>query len=156
MNVLRWLFSVRRRHRFGVRRYEKGGMGVRIVTLVLMLVICGAALGLEAWGLSMFGENILIGILLLILAALFVIAGSEFCLVYAITAIRMYVRGKAEKAARRADAQQTPDGEERQAPQDGAAPRAYSGFDLFLFFLGLLLAVGNIAAAILIGVTWFS
>ena len=36
-----------------------------------------------------------------------------------------------------------------QEKPEGEGPCPYCGFDLFLFFLGLLLAVGNIAAAIL-------
>lgn len=154
MNLMRWLFSVRHRHSAGIRRYERGGAGVRTVTLILMLVLCGAALGLEAFGLSMFGENLLAGILLLIAAAGFVIAASEFCLVYAVTAARMLMRAAAERAARRAEERQAADGEEPR--EDGEAPRTYRAFDLILLLLGLLLAVGVLVAAVVIGVKWFS
>ena len=81
MNFFRWLFSARRRHRAGIRRYEKGGAGVRVLTLFFMLLFCGIAIGLELWSFSAGKENLLVGILVFILAVIFCIAAAEFCLI---------------------------------------------------------------------------
>lgn len=155
--MLRWFFSVRGRHHGGIRRYEKGGTGVRIVTLILMLALCGASFALEWWAFSFFAKNILVGILLLILAAAFVFGSAEFCTVYAVTAFRMFFWGTAEKLARKADAQGAEDrGEAEERTGEEKRARSHRGFDMFLFVLGLLLAVGVVIGAFVLGGLFFA
>lgn len=47
MKFLGWLFSISSRHYRDIRRYEKGGMGARIFSIIISLLFIGAALGVE-------------------------------------------------------------------------------------------------------------
>ena len=103
MKFFRWIFSASQRHYHGIRRYEKGGTGIRIFTLFLMLAFSAAALALEWWSISLLAENFLVGLLAFIfLAVVFCLAAAEFSLVYALVAFRMFFWGVAERAAYRA------------------------------------------------------
>ena len=150
--MLRWFFSVKHRHHGGIRRYEKGGAGIRVVTLLLMLALCGASLALVWWACSFFAKSILVGILLLILAAAFVFGSAEFCTVYAVTAFRMFFWGTAEALAQKAE---DPVASAEQA-EEGDRPRSRRGFDMFLFVFGLLLAIGVVGGAVAVAIVQFA
>lgn len=163
MNFFRWLFSVRSRHRAGIRRYEKGGAGVRVLTLFFMLLFCGIAIGLELWSFSAGKENLLVGILVFILAVIFCIAAAEFCLNYAITAIRMFVWGVVDKAAYREQQRRLAEaaaaggmgaeGAGAEGAGEAQPPKTHRAFDMLLFLLGLVLAIGIIIAFIVVALT---
>ena len=163
MNFFRWLFSVRRRHRAGIRRYEKGGAGVRVLTLFFMLLFCGIAIGLELWSFSAGKENLLVGILVFILAVIFCIAAAEFCLNYAITAIRRFVWGVVDKAAYREQQRRLAEaaaaggmgaeGAGAEGAGEAQPPKTHRAFDMLLFLLGLVLAIGIIIAFIVVALT---
>lgn len=163
MKVLGWLFSASQRHYHGIRRYEKGGTGIRIFTLFLMLAFSAAALALEWWSISLLAENFLVGLLAFIfLAVVFCLAAAEFSLVYALVAFRMFFWGVAERAAYRAAKKRA---KEQAAQPDTAqalpadapaqeAPKTHRAFDMFLFLFGLALSVGIIIAFIACFVAW--
>ena len=82
MKFLGWLFSISSRHYRDIRRYEKGGMGARIFSIIISLLFIGAALGVEylfitsiftagslGGGLAKFFALILIGALITHLSA---------------------------------------------------------------------------------------
>ena len=158
MDFFRWLFSAGRRHRAGIRRYEKGGAGVRVLTLFFMLLFCGIAIGLELWSFSAGKENLLVGILVFILAVIFCIAAAEFCLIYAITAIRMFVWGVVDKAAYREQQRRLAEaaaagGMGAEGAGEVQPPKTHRAFDMLLFLLGLVLAIGIIIAFIVVALT---
>ena len=158
MDFFRWLFSAGRRHRAGIRRYEKGGAGVRVLTLFFMLLFCGIAIGLELWSFSAGKENLLVGILVFILAVTFCIAAAEFCLIYAVTAIRMFVWGVVDKAAYREQQRRLAEaaaagGMGAEGAGEAQPPKTHRAFDMLLFLLGLVLAIGIIIAFIVVALT---
>ncbi len=145
MNFFRWFFSVKTRHRAGIRRYEKGGAGMRIVTIVVILAAVGAALGLEIWAGSVFENSVIGGIAVFILAIVFAIAAMELGLVYAVVAIRMFLWGVVSRAAA------------REAEQNGTEPAAedkktHRALDMVVFLIGLAVALGTIIAFIAVAV----
>lgn len=173
MKFFRWIFSVSQRHRRGIRRYEKGGAGVRIFTLILMLILAGAALALEWWSISLFEENILVGVLaFVLLACTFCLGTIEFSFVYATVAFRMFFWGVAQRAAYRAakqrsqaassgtNAAQTSPADTTETESLSAdstvqeAPKTHRAFDMFLFLFGLILGIGIIVAFIACFVVW--
>lgn len=173
MKVLGWLLSASQRHYHGIRRYEKGGTGIRILTLFLMLAFSAAALALEWWSISLLAENFLVGLLAFIfLAVVFCLAAAEFSLVYALVAFRMFFWGVAERAAYRAakkrsqaassgtNAAQTSPADTTEAELLSAgstvqeAPKTHRAFDMFLFLFGLVLGIGIIVAFIACFVVW--
>lgn len=166
MKFFRWIFSASQRHYHGIRRYEKGGTGIRILTLFLMLTFSAAALALEWWSISLFEENFLVGLLAFIfLAVVFCLAAAEFSLVYALVAFRMFFWGVAERAACRAAKKRAKEQAAQAAQPDTAqalpadastqeAPKTHRAFDMFLFLFGLALSVGIIIAFIACFVAW--
>ena len=78
MKFLSMLFSLERRHRFGVRAFQKGGVGIRLVTLLMYAVFFGGTLGLEYWAISVMLSGEAVGVLLFILALLVGLAAFEF------------------------------------------------------------------------------
>lgn len=166
MKFFRWIFSVSQRHRRGIRRYEKGGAGVRIFTLILMLAFSAAALALEWWSISLLAENILVGVLaFVLLACTFCLGTVEFSFVYATVAFRMFFWGVAERAAYRAAKKRAKEQAAQAAQPDTAqalpadapaqeAPKTHRAFDMFLFLFGLALSVGIIIAFIACFVAW--
>lgn len=176
MKFLAWLFNVTNRHRGGIRRYERGGALIRLITLVLMLALCAATIGVEWWATGLWTTNFIAGVLAFILAVILCIATAEFCFIYALTAIRMFLWGVAERAAHNADVRRarraaetdkTADaddpfaaetGAEEPAPQaqqePAAPPKTHRAFDMFIFVAGLICAVGIFVALIACAVTW--
>ena len=82
MNFLSWLFSLERRHRFGVRAFAKGGAGIRVFTMLMYAVLFCAALGLEYLAISNMLSGEVLGVLILILAILVGLAAVEYCSSY--------------------------------------------------------------------------
>ena len=153
--MLKWLFSVSARHHGGIRRYERGGGGVRALTAFLMLAFVAASLGLEWFSFSLLSEQFAVGILLFIVAICFVIATAEFCLVYAITGFRMFfwgvvVRLADRKGKRRRRSQEAEEAEEE---EEEAPTRSHCLSDMLIFLLGLVCSIGVVIAAVALGVT---
>lgn len=159
MKLLSWLFGVSRRHYAGIRRYEKGGAGVRILTVVVSLLFIAAALGLEYWLFSSLsnegalgggGKRLLalfgIGILFVATAA----ATLEYCAVYCVTAFRMAAWGVALSLAKRKEIAEKKHIENAETELN-AAPfeqGRFKGADIFIGILQLVFIVGLIAGAI--------
>ena len=92
MKFLSMLFSLERRHRFGVRAFQKGGVGIRLATLLMYAVFFGGTLGLEYWAISVMLSGEAVGVLLFILALLVGLAAFEFCASYSYVGFRMFFR----------------------------------------------------------------
>ncbi len=161
MRLLKWFFSVRQRHRGGIRRYEKGGAGVRIFTLILLFVFAGGTLALEWWGFSLAEKSFLVSLLVIILLSIpFLWATVEFGGVYAVTAMRMFVWGVADRAARRAEQRDVQyvqyEGQiypvQGAQPPAGQAPKTHRALDMVVFLLCLAVAVGILIAYIVVAV----
>ena len=148
--MLRWFFSVRSRHHAGIRRYEKGGAGVRIFTLALVVVLAGAVLGVEYWGFSLLQDNFLVGLLALIFLSLPLLVGTvELGGVYAVTAIKMFIYGCAERASQReAQAQ----GDMLQPQRDEA--KTHRALDMVVFVCCLVVAIGIVVAYVVCLTLW--
>ena len=110
MRFFVWLFSVRSRHYRDTRRYENGGVGARIFSIIISLFFIGIALGAEYWFLSSLmtegslGGGIAKFFALILIGCLFVaafIAALEYCGVYAFTAFAMAITGIVYKAEKR-------------------------------------------------------
>ena len=99
MKFLSMLFSLERRHRFGVRAFQKGGVGIRLVTLLMYAVFFGGTLGLEYWAISVMLSGEAVGVLLFILALLVGLAALEFCASYSYVGFRMFFSGCVGKLA---------------------------------------------------------
>lgn len=160
MRFLLWLFDASRRHYGGIRRYEKGGTGVRILTLILSLLFLGVTLGLEYWLLSSLHNNSAFGggvgkvVVLFFIGLLFVafaVATLEFCAVYAFTAFRMAAWGMALTVAKRRQILARKKGEstEPEVQADPAKEEKYKVFDIIqgvLQIVFILALIGGVAA----------
>ena len=124
MKFFRWLFSVKVRHRSGITRYERGGAGVRMLTVAVLLLFAGAAIGLEIWSFSLLSAGNMLCILTFILAAGLVIASEEYAVVYSFAGFKMFARGVIDRNTA------APSGE-----------RARCGGDLFVGIFCLLAAI---------------
>ena len=110
MRFLGWLFSVGSRHYRDMRRYERGGVGARIFSIIISLLFIAASLGLEYWFLSSImtggslGGGIAKVVALIFIGIFFVatfITALEFCVVYAFTAFKMAIMGVVYSAEKR-------------------------------------------------------
>ncbi len=166
MRFLSWLFGASRRHYAGIRRYEKGGAGIRVVTVVVSLLFIAVALGLEYWLFSsLSNENSLggggqrlfalfgIGILFVATAA----ATLEYCAVYCVTAFRMAAWGVALSLAKRKEIAEKKHIENAEAEWNATPLEQgrFKGADIFIgilqivFIAGLLAGVVGVAALLL-------
>lgn len=146
MKLLNWIFNVKARHRSGIRRYEKGKVGARVWTVIEMLILVGATVGLEIWCLGLYEQNFIAGIACTILLIAVAEAAIETCGVYCYVGFRMAAVGAvltvANKIEERASGQKY--------DRENQAVKTYKAFDVFIGALGLLLAIGTIAAIIII------
>lgn len=158
MKFLAWVFSVSQRHYREIRRYEKGGTGIRVFTIVFSLVLIAACLGLEYWffsylydggtsdGLGKLAALLGIGILFVAVAVYTV----EYFGVFSFTAFRMAIWGMAFSAAKRKEIlerKKLADTYEEQ-PETGVETGRYKAFDIVIGILLLLFVIALIVAII--------
>ena len=163
MQFLSWLFSVPSRHYRDMRRYEKGGVGARIFSIIISLIFIGITLGVEYWFFSSLmtagslGGGIAKFFALLFIGCLFVaalIAAFEYCAVYAFTAFAMAIMGvvyKAEKRKAVLDKNQKKI-ENLEAELAITPSLKYKKLDIFVGIFQILLAVGLIVGIIIVAV----
>ena len=139
MKFLGWLFSLERRHRFGVRAYERGGAGIRLLTLLMYVVLFGGTLGLEYWAISTMLSGQISGVLVLILAIIVGLAAVEYCLSYSFVGFRMFFKGCVGRLAYRANvAEGVPD----------EKPVTHRALDMVVAVAGIIFALAVIFAFI--------
>ncbi len=86
--VFGWIFGVRRRYAWEIRRYEKGGLGRRVFAIILSLFFLGATAGLEYWfnlhfmGVLVSEANLVVTILIGVIAVAVMLATIERCIVF--------------------------------------------------------------------------
>ncbi len=163
MKFLGWLFSISSRHYRDIRRYEKGGIGARIFSIILSMLFIGASLGLEYWFLSSLmtggslGGGITKVVALIFIGIFFVatfIAALEYCGVYAFTAFAMAIMGvvyKAEKRKALLEKNQKKI-ENLEAELETTPSLKYKKLDIFVGIFQILLAIGLFAGAIAVAV----
>lgn len=103
MGFLRWIFGVSHRHYRDARRYEKGGVGIRIYALIFVLCLVWATAALETWWLGLFETNIAAGLVVTLLYLAVLAAAVEYCGVYSAFGFLYAVRGTLGKIASCAD-----------------------------------------------------
>lgn len=143
MKILSWFFNVKSRHRAGIRRYKTGKVGVRIFTLIGMLLLVGATVAVELWCIYLYGINFLAGLACTLLLIAVAEATVETCGVYCVVGFKMAAVGAVFTVADKID-------ERNSKPDGGNKIKTYKAFDVFIGVLGLLLALGTIAAIIAI------
>ena len=160
MKFLSWLFNFSARHAGDMRRYEKGRTGTRIFVIILLTLLAAATLGVEYWAISLFGENFLYGLLVVILLFIPLVATTiEFCGFYSFVGFRMFFWGVISSAARKADkkikakkaaAQEDISASEAAEPDTELdhSERTHKALDLVVGILGILLAVATIVLAV--------
>ncbi len=163
MKFFEWLFSIPSRHYRDMRRYEKGGVGARIFSIIISLLFIGAALGIEYWFFSsiMTGGSLGGGIAkvfaLLLIGCLFVatfLAALEYCGVYAFTAFAMATLGLVYSAEKRKAMLQKNQKkiENLEAELERTPSLKYKKLDIFIGIFQILLAVGLIAGVFAVAV----
>lgn len=160
MKFLSWLFNFSARHAGDMRRYEKGKTGTRIFVIILLTLLAAATLGVEYWAISLFGENFLYGLLVVILLFIPLVATTiEFCGFYSFVGFRMFFWGVISSAARKADkrikakqaaAQGDISASEVTEPdtEQERSEKTHKALDLVVGILGILLAIATIVLAV--------
>ena len=160
MKFLSWLFNFSARHAGDMRRYEKGKTGTRIFVIVLLTLLAAATLGVEYWAISLFDENFLYGLLVVIFLFIPLVATTiEFCGFYSFVGFRMFFWGvissvahKVDKKikAKKAAAQEDIPASEAAEPDTELdhSERTHKALDLVVGILGILLAVATIVLAV--------
>lgn len=160
MKFLSWLFNFSARHAGDMRRYEKGKTGTRIFVIILLTLLAAATLGVEYWAISLFGENFLYGLLVVILLFIPLVATTiEFCGFYSFVGFRMFFWGVISSAARKADkrikakqaaAQEDISSSEETEPdtEQERSEKTHKALDLVVGIYGILLAIATIVLAV--------
>ncbi len=160
MKFLSWLFNFSARHASDMRRYEKGKTGTRIFVMILLTFLVAATLGVEYWAISLFDENFLYGLLVVILLFIPLVATTiEFCGFYSFVGFRMFFWGVISSAARKADkkirakkaaAQEDIPASEVTEPDTELdhSEKTHKALDLVVGILGILLAIATIVLAV--------
>lgn len=160
MKFLSWLFNFSARHAGDMRRYEKGKTGTRIFVIILLTLLAAATLGVEYWAISLFGENFLYGLLVVILLFIPLVATTiEFCGFYSFVGFRMFFWGVISSAARKADkrikakqaaAQEDISASEVTEPdtEQERSEKTHKALDLVVGIYGILLAIATIILAV--------
>ena len=161
MKFLSWLFNFSARHASDMRRYEKGKTGTRIFVILLLTLLAAATLGVEYWAISLFDENFLYGLLVVILLFIPLVATTiEFCGFYSFVGFRMFFWGVISSAAHKADkkirAKKTADIHQDTPPLEVTEPdteldhseKTHKALDLVVGILGILLAIATIVLAV--------
>lgn len=159
MKFLGWLFNASSRHRLGIRMYEKGKVGIRLITLLVSLAIVAVAFLIEYWffsslmtegslggGTNKFASLFGIGVLMVIVF----LAALEFCSIYSLTAFKMAIYGTALTLAKRAEIKKA----KKKAKEEGVeyvpdeniqkmeSEKTYKAFDIIIGILEMVLAIG--------------
>ena len=162
MKFLSWLFNFSARHAGDMRRYEKGKTGTRIFVIILLTLLAAATLGVEYWAISLFDENFLYGLLVVILLFIPLVATTiEFCGFYSFAGFRMFFWGVISSAARKADKrikakkavaqEDTSVVEQNTSEPDTEQERSektHKALDLVVGIYGILLAIATIILAV--------
>lgn len=157
MRFFVWLLNAGARHHFGIRRYEKGGMGIRIITILVALLFIGASLGLEYWLFTSLQDREAFGgggakiVILILIGILFVAtAGAtiEYCAIFSLTAFRMAIYGVACSRAKRKQLAEAQAAAESAGAGDPVDTGKYKGFDIFHGFLQIAFIIGLIGGVI--------
>ncbi|MGM9665713.1 MAG: hypothetical protein ACI3XX_04150 [Eubacteriales bacterium] len=160
MKFLSWLFNFSARHAGDMRRYEKGKTGTRIFVIILLTLLAAATLGVEYWAISLFNENFLYGLLVVILLFIPLVATTiEFCGFYSFVGFRMFFWGVISSAARKADkkirankaaAQEDISASEVTEPdtEQERSEKTHKALDLVVGILGILLAIATIVLVV--------
>ncbi len=161
-----WVFSATRRHRSGVRLYEKG-VGGRIWTMVLMFVMVGACVGVELWFLNYVAEGIntarlpILGLIGLICLLVCVIAAAvDYCATFAYVAFRNAFFGVIMTAARIADERNKKRGaavvvEESNPFAEGEREvKTHKALDIVIGILGILCTVFAVVSIVVVFIAY--
>ena len=160
MKFLSWLFNFSARHAGDMRRYEKGKTGTKIFVIILLTLLAAATLGVEYCAISLFGENFLYGLLVVILLFIPLVATTiEFCGFYSFVGFRMFFWGVISSAARKADkrikakqaaAQEDISASEVTEPdtEQERSEKTHKALDLVVGIYGILLAIATIILAV--------
>lgn len=137
MKFLSWVFNIRKRHGRDIRAYENGKLSTKIITLIIMLVFFLGSIGLEYWCINLFKEgNVLIAFLVLLLVIASIGATFDYCLVYSYVGFKMAIIGTIDKKLN--------------DESEIVEKKQYRGIDVLVGFLGFILGIGVIVAAIFV------
>ena len=137
MKFLSWVFNIRKRHGRDIRAYENGKLSTKIITLIIMLVFFLGSIGLEYWCINLFKEgNLLIAFLVLLLVIASIGATFDYCLVYSYVGFKMAIIGTIDKKLN--------------DESEIVEKKQYRGIDVLVGFLGFILGIGVIVAAIFV------
>lgn len=173
MGFFLWLFDVSNRHQGEMRRYEKGGLGTRITSLIILIALVTITLLIEYWCINLFKSSFVLGFVVLLLLIAAVPTTIEFCGVYSFIGFRMATRGYLIKLAdnldkeiakkRDADKQIVAEvtvengttsvelhNENIETDKEIKKLYKYRGFDIFVGIFSLALAFGLIAGVIIL------
>lgn len=142
MKFLSWIFNINKRHGRDIRAYEKGKLSTKIITLIIMLVFFLGSIGLEYWCINLFKEgNVLVAFFVLLLVIALIGGTIDYCLVYSYVGFKTAIVGTLDKKLSN--------------ESEIIEKKHYRGFDVIIGFLGLILGIGVIVAAIFVFVKFF-
>lgn len=165
MKFLSWIFNINRRHAWDIRRYEKGKLGTKIMAIVLLLLLVGATLGIEYWGITLLKNNEgLQGLLVIILLLIPITATTlEFCGLYSYLGFKMFLWGTLESIAKKIDKKKEQkkieSGEMTEEVSSEAqevlfeqkkSEKAHKWIDLFVGILGIVLTIVTVVMIIVL------
>ncbi len=167
MKLISWLFSATRRHFREVNKYERGGKGRRIFTILLTLLLVGASAGLQYWFCYTLAsissetpvENAgIISIISGILAVAVTAYTLDFSATFSYVGFKTAILGYAISASLRKSKEKKSD--DSSETQDGVENEPtfskHKGLDILVGILELIFAVAVIVIAIFIIKTTFS
>lgn len=142
MKFLSWIFNINKRHGRDIRAYEKGKLSTKIITLIIMLVFFLGSIGLEYWCINLFKEgNVLVAFFVLLLVIALIGGTIDYCLVYSYVGFKTAIVGTLDKKLSN--------------ESEIIEKKHYRGFDVIIGFLGLILGIGVIVAAIFVFFKFF-
>lgn len=97
MKFLFKLLNIAYQYRKEERRYNNFGIGGRIVIFIFMLLFSGLTIASEIWTFSLLKENVVLGILVLILFIALALATLENLCMYSVVAFKRAIRIKRMK-----------------------------------------------------------
>lgn len=153
MKFLSWLLNVSMRHRRGAIRYARGGVGRRVFIIIVLLCFVGVSLGLEYFCIETFKDNALYGVVIGIFAVAFVISCIEMCSVYCYFGFRCAVAGSLDSIIEKNNKKRMAKNknvEEINSSIEEPEKKSTKGLDIFIGFLGLILALGTAVVAFLL------
>lgn len=142
MKFLSWIFNINKRHGRDIRAYEKGKLSTKIITLIIMLVFFLGSIGLEYWCINLFKEgNVLVSFFVLLLVIALIGGTIDYCLVYSYVGFKTAIVGTLDKKLSN--------------ESEIIEKKHYRGFDVIIGFLGLILGIGVIVAALFVFFKFF-